>query len=161
MIIYKVLYTWCLKYNIYSAWFLDIRISTYYNSIFKDYLSIKFWGQSLPPIATHLHWNKSASGLRMKILQWQIILYLSEEKLRCLFPISNFYPGVYTSPFAFYIGVYLLQSIEPLCLFEPRRLYEHCFYSDKYSTLKITMYIYGISSWWYTIEHITTFVIIQ
>ena len=28
MIIYEVLYTWCLRYNICSAWFLDIRIST-------------------------------------------------------------------------------------------------------------------------------------
>ena len=28
MIIYEVLYTWCLRYNIWSAWFLDIRIST-------------------------------------------------------------------------------------------------------------------------------------
>ena len=28
MIIYEVLYTWCLRYNICSAWLLDIRIST-------------------------------------------------------------------------------------------------------------------------------------
>ena len=28
MILYKVLYTWCLSYNICSARFLDIRIST-------------------------------------------------------------------------------------------------------------------------------------
>ena len=28
MIIYEVLYTCCLRYNICSAWFLDIRIST-------------------------------------------------------------------------------------------------------------------------------------
>ena len=27
-IFYEVLYTWCLRYNIYSSWFLDIRIST-------------------------------------------------------------------------------------------------------------------------------------
>ena len=38
---------------------------------------------------------------------------------------------------AFYIGVYLLQSTEPLCLFEPRRLYEPCFYSDKYGSTAI------------------------
>ena len=25
----EVLYTWCLRYNIFSTWFLDIRISTY------------------------------------------------------------------------------------------------------------------------------------
>ena len=25
-----VLYTWCLRYNICNAWFLDIRISTYH-----------------------------------------------------------------------------------------------------------------------------------
>ena len=30
MTIYEVLHTWCLRYNIYSAWFLDIRISTYF-----------------------------------------------------------------------------------------------------------------------------------
>ena len=30
MIIYEVLHTWCLRYNICSAWFLDIRISTCY-----------------------------------------------------------------------------------------------------------------------------------
>ena len=29
MVIYVVLYTQCLRYNICSAWFLDIRISTY------------------------------------------------------------------------------------------------------------------------------------
>ena len=34
----------------------------------------------------------------------------------------------------FYIGVYLLYSTEPLRSFEPRRLYEPCFYSDKYGT---------------------------
>ena len=28
MIIYEVLYAWCLRYNICSAWFLDIRISS-------------------------------------------------------------------------------------------------------------------------------------
>ena len=28
MIIYEVLYAWCLRYNICSAWFLDIEIST-------------------------------------------------------------------------------------------------------------------------------------
>ena len=28
MIFYEVLYTWCFRYNIYSSWFLDIRIST-------------------------------------------------------------------------------------------------------------------------------------
>ena len=28
MVIYAVLYTQCLRYNICSAWFLDIRIST-------------------------------------------------------------------------------------------------------------------------------------
>ena len=38
-IIYGVLYTlsWCLRYNICSAWFLDIRISTCYNSIIFVY----------------------------------------------------------------------------------------------------------------------------
>ena len=30
---YVVLYTQCLRYNICSAWFLDIRISTYFMSI--------------------------------------------------------------------------------------------------------------------------------
>ena len=30
MIIYEILYTQCLRYNICSAWFLDIRISTCY-----------------------------------------------------------------------------------------------------------------------------------
>ena len=28
-------YTWCLRYNIFSAWFLDIRTSTCFNWIFK------------------------------------------------------------------------------------------------------------------------------
>ena len=28
MIIYEVLYPWCLRYNICSTWFLDIRLST-------------------------------------------------------------------------------------------------------------------------------------
>ena len=32
MIIYEVLHTWCLRHNICSAWFLDIRISTCCNS---------------------------------------------------------------------------------------------------------------------------------
>ena len=31
MIIYKPSSPWCLKYNVCSAWFLDIRISTCYN----------------------------------------------------------------------------------------------------------------------------------
>ena len=30
LMIYEVLYTRCLRYNICSAWFLDIRISTCY-----------------------------------------------------------------------------------------------------------------------------------
>ena len=34
-IIYEDLYTWCLRYNIWSAWFLDTRISTCYN-LFKN-----------------------------------------------------------------------------------------------------------------------------
>ena len=29
MIIYEVLYTWCLRRNVCSAWFLDIKISTF------------------------------------------------------------------------------------------------------------------------------------
>ena len=33
MIIYEVLYTWYLRYNICSSWFLDIRISTCLNSV--------------------------------------------------------------------------------------------------------------------------------
>ena len=32
MIIYEVLYTWCLRYNIWSAWSLDIRLSTCFQS---------------------------------------------------------------------------------------------------------------------------------
>ena len=32
MIIYEALYTWCLRYNICSAWFLDIRISICFGS---------------------------------------------------------------------------------------------------------------------------------
>ena len=34
MVIYEVLYlyTWCLRYTICSAWFLDIRISTCYSN---------------------------------------------------------------------------------------------------------------------------------
>ena len=35
MIIYEVLYTRCLRYKICSTWFLDIRISTCSNSIFR------------------------------------------------------------------------------------------------------------------------------
>ena len=31
MIIYEVLYTWCLRYNICSAWLLDVKISTCYS----------------------------------------------------------------------------------------------------------------------------------
>ena len=46
----------------------------------------------------------------------------------------------------FYIGIYLLYSAEPLCLFEPRHSYEPCFYSDKYGTcthrLCILVYVY-------------------
>ena len=34
MIIYEVLYTWCLRYNICSAWFLDIRVSTCFMLVF-------------------------------------------------------------------------------------------------------------------------------
>ena len=33
IIIYEVLYAWCLRYNIYCIWFLDIRISTCFISI--------------------------------------------------------------------------------------------------------------------------------
>ena len=32
MIIYEVLYTWCLRYNICSAWFLDIKYQLVYHS---------------------------------------------------------------------------------------------------------------------------------
>ena len=40
------------------------------------------------------------------------------------------------SPFCIlHIGVYLLQSVESLRLFESRHLYEPCFYSDKYGTV--------------------------
>ena len=69
------------------------------------------------------------------------ILYLSEQKPGRLFPISNFYPGIYTSPFCIlHIGVYLLQSAESLRMriFKPRHLYEPCFYSDKQLQYVIT-----------------------
>ena len=41
MIIYEVLYTWCVRYNICNTWFLDIRISTCFrqNSLLSQPLS--------------------------------------------------------------------------------------------------------------------------
>ena len=39
-------------------------------------------------------------------------------------------------PSAFYMGIYFLWSAGSWHLFGPRRLYEHCFYSDKYGMLK-------------------------
>ena len=45
MIIYKILYTWCLRYNICSAWFLCKRISTCYSTGIANTLS------------THIGWE--------------------------------------------------------------------------------------------------------
>ena len=48
MIIYEVLYTWCIRHNICSPWFLDIRISTcihllhpYYSFAFRYILTYR------------------------------------------------------------------------------------------------------------------------
>ena len=41
-IIYEVLYMWCLRYNICSAWFLDVGISTCLVWILKWYF-LKYW----------------------------------------------------------------------------------------------------------------------
>ena len=40
----------------------------------------------------------------------------------------------------FYIGIYWLYSAESLHLFEPRNLYEPCFYLDKYGTFTAVYY---------------------
>ena len=41
LIIYKVLYTWCLRYSIWSAWHLDIRIAIYkINGIIHQILNL-------------------------------------------------------------------------------------------------------------------------
>ena len=44
MIIYEILYTWCLRYSIWSAWHLDIRIATCFYKIndIKNYYSSNF-----------------------------------------------------------------------------------------------------------------------
>ena len=60
MIIYEILYKWCLRHNIYSAWFSDIRISTCFTTIFKNEWAV-FIMMCLPdrqlrqwPLNTHL-----------------------------------------------------------------------------------------------------------
>ena len=44
-LIREYLYAWCLRYNVCSTWFLDIRVSTYYVYILLspgDYLILGF-----------------------------------------------------------------------------------------------------------------------
>ena len=38
--------TWCLRHNIYSAWFLDLRISTSIMVILSIFIIVILWGYS-------------------------------------------------------------------------------------------------------------------
>ena len=49
-LIHEDLYAWCLRYNIYSAWFLDIRISTCL--IYHD---VRMYDTTLKKLHVHLH----------------------------------------------------------------------------------------------------------
>ena len=48
MMIYEVLYTWCLRYNVCNTWFLDIRYKNInlftWNYIFVNYLAGLYFG---------------------------------------------------------------------------------------------------------------------
>ena len=59
MIIYEVLYAWCLRYNICSAWFLDIRISTcIYTTIIKYPIELLIIWYPGPLLQSHwLKWK--------------------------------------------------------------------------------------------------------
>ena len=52
---YEVLYTRCLRYNIFSAWFLDIRISTCYTVVWKYFIVKKFSWVMEPTKIYYMH----------------------------------------------------------------------------------------------------------
>ena len=88
---------------------------------------------------------------KMNYLWWKLTVCTYKCMYVCMYRIYlNRSPGIYflwmifnpafiRALSAFYIGIYLLYSPEPLRLFEPRHLYEPCFYSDKYG-----MHVYNI-----------------
>ena len=55
MIIYEVLYTWCLRYNICSAWFLDIRTSTCFAKMFIHSLLLNIVGAKVSCYTVVMH----------------------------------------------------------------------------------------------------------
>ena len=56
MIIYEVLYTlsWCLKYNICSAWFLDITISTCSACLYINFYNKRNDRAAYKPLKNHV-----------------------------------------------------------------------------------------------------------
>ena len=70
MIIYEVLYSllWCLRYNICSAWFLDIRISTCWSFIF-----VCIWQVFLKPVTCKPWIKQPPNWLSVQANQWHVI----------------------------------------------------------------------------------------
>ena len=111
----------------------------------------------------HLFGKQVASFILMQLCGYSVCMYvlqLSKQKPGCLFPINDFNPAFIQPLSAFYIGAYLLQSAEPLCLFGPKHLYEPCFCMDKYDNyiyivdMQLCMYIQGLIQGWMGFIHL-------
>ena len=72
MIIYEILYTWCLRYNICSAGFLDIRISTCFNWPWKLV--------RLLPHLSHLLWHPLPTCIKI-----YLCIYCSHALCMCVY----------------------------------------------------------------------------
>ena len=77
MIIYKGLYTWCLRYNICSATFLDIRISTCFVPFFTQRTTMYMWpGLGKQVLSTRKIWPDFESLKYGNFLSVLSVLYL-------------------------------------------------------------------------------------
>ena len=73
-------------------------------------------------------------------------VFIQKEAQAFIF-YKQFYPSIHTSPFCISHRRYLLYNTEPLCLFEPRHLYEPCFYLDKYGNWFLLWYWNSVNAW--------------
>ena len=69
-VIYEVLYTWCLRHNICSAWFLDIRISLLQQLITTSFLKFTIFELFLYVYFYGLHSFKSIMSNYSCALLW-------------------------------------------------------------------------------------------
>ena len=87
MKIYVVLYTQCLRCNICSTWFLDIRISTYFHCGHLD-LSVSKCGPCIQRVFSN------ASLLYLVLRDQQDCLQRDSNSIWCL-GMSELFPGHY------------------------------------------------------------------